>query len=214
MPLSDAESDADVMLRVQAGELEQFATLIRRYQAALLRVARSRLGDASWAEDVVQETLLAVYKARHTYDPRRNFRTWLWTILINQCRAQAQRRSRWLRIFSWGAPNEPDDLPLAETPDAELAGAPLERLLAAERTALLESLLSQLPQPQADALRLRFFGELKFQEIADSLGCSLLTAKNRVRVGLLRLAQLLAAHDPGAPDESLNADPAVRPFDR
>ena len=93
MPPSESPADADIMLRVQAGELEQFATLIRRYQPALLRVARSRLGDATWAEDVVQETFLAVYKARHTYDPRRNFRTWLWTILINQCHTHGQRRS-------------------------------------------------------------------------------------------------------------------------
>lgn len=209
MPPVEPQADADVMVRVQAGELEQFATLIRRYQPALLRVARSRLGDASWAEDVVQETLLAVYKARHTYDPQRNFRTWLWTILINQCHAHGQRRSRWLRIFSWPARDEADDASLPE-PHEEPAGEPLTQLLAAERAALLEELLSQLSTPQADALRLRFFGELKFQEIADTLGCSLLTAKNRVRVGLLRLSQLIAARDM----HSLRDETNVRPFDR
>jgi RNA polymerase sigma-70 factor (ECF subfamily) len=197
------------MVRVQAGELEQFATLIRRYQPALLRVARSRLGDASWAEDVVQETLLAVYKARHTYDPRRNFRTWLWTILINQCYAHGQRRSRWLRIFSWPSREAADDSPLPE-PQGEPEGEPLTQLLAAERAALLEELLNQLSTAQADALRLRFFGELKFQEIADTLGCSLLTAKNRVRVGLLRLSQLMAARD----IRPLRDENCVRPFDR
>ncbi len=206
---SESQSDADVMMRVQSGELEQFATLIRRYQPALLRVARSRLGDASWAEDVVQETLLAVYKARHTYDPRRNFRTWLWTILINQCYAHGQRRSRWLRIFSWPVRDESDEATLPE-PHEEPAGEPLAQLLAAERAALLEELLGQLSTAQADALRLRFFGELKFQEIADTLGCSLLTAKNRVRVGLLRLSQLMAARD----KHSLRDENCVRPFDR
>jgi len=209
MPPVEPPADADVMVRVQAGELEQFATLIRRYQPALLRVARSRLGDASWAEDVVQETLLAVYKARHTYDPRRNFRTWLWTILINQCHAHGQRRSRWSRIFSWPARDEADDTPLPE-PHEEPASEPLTQLLAAERAALLEELLNQLSTPQADALRLRFFGELKFQEIADTLGCSLLTAKNRVRVGLLRLSQLITSHD----IQSLRDENSVRPFDR
>lgn len=209
MPPSESPADADIMLRVQAGELEQFATLIRRYQPALLRVARSRLGDATWAEDVVQETFLAVYKARHTYDPRRNFRTWLWTILINQCHTHGQRRSRWLRIFSWPARDEADDVSLAEAPE-EPAGEPLTQLLAAERAALLEELLNQLSAPQADALRLRFFGDLKFQEIADTLGCSLLTAKNRVRVGLLRLSQLIAAREV----RSLGDDQRVRPLDR
>jgi sigma-70-like protein len=45
-----------------------------------------------------------------------------------------------------------------------------------------------LPTAQADALRLRFFGGLKFEEIADAMQCSLGTAKNRVRWGLMRLA--------------------------
>jgi RNA polymerase sigma-70 factor (ECF subfamily) len=44
---------------------------------------------------------------------------------------------------------------------------------------------------QADALRLRFFGGLKFQEIADAMQCSLNTAKNRVRWGLMRMAELM-----------------------
>jgi RNA polymerase sigma factor (sigma-70 family) len=59
-----------------------------------------------------------------------------------------------------------------------------------ERAALLDELLARLTPAQADALRLRFFADLKFQEIADTMGCSLLTAKNRVRSGLLRLAEL------------------------
>ena len=78
----------------------------------------------------------------------------------------------------------PDDL-LADDPP------PLERLLAKERTAQLERLLGRLSRVQADALRLRFFGGLKFQEIADTLECSLSTAKNRVRWGLLHLAEMI-----------------------
>jgi RNA polymerase sigma-70 factor (ECF subfamily) len=208
MPV-EMESDAEIMARVQAGELECFAALIQRYQPALLRVARSRLGDATWAEDAVQETLLAVYRARQTYDPRRNFRTWLWTILINQCHAHSQKRSRWLRIFSWGAPSDSDDPDVPEQSVDEQVGQPLDRLMAAERTALLEELLAQLPTPQADALRLRFFGELKFQEIADATGCSLLTAKNRVRVGLLRLSQLMAARGAPTPNDTRETLPPL-----
>jgi RNA polymerase sigma-70 factor (ECF subfamily) len=56
---------------------------------------------------------------------------------------------------------------------------------------MLERMLSDLPLPQADALRLRFFGELKYQEIADTMRCSLSTAKNRVRDGLVRLSRQL-----------------------
>jgi RNA polymerase sigma-70 factor (ECF subfamily) len=65
---------------------------------------------------------------------------------------------------------------------------PLERLLALEQADLLETSLAALPTVQADALRLRFFGGLKFEEIAETMNCSLGTAKNRVRWGLMRMA--------------------------
>lgn len=196
MPPIAGESDAAIMRQVQQGELDRFALLIERYQPALWRVARSRLGDAALADDVVQETLLAVYKSRHTYDPARSFRTWLWTVLLNQCRAHGQRRSRWLRLFAWSSDGDDRrDIPRLEQCAFEPEADPLARLLANERSALLESLLARLSPPQADALRLRFYGELKFHEIAEAMGCSLLTAKNRVRVGLLRLSQLMSAAD-------------------
>ena len=69
--------------------------------------------------------------------------------------------------------------------------APEQHLLAQERAERVKSLLAELPETQADALRLRFFGGLKFQEIADTMRCSLATAKNRVRWGLLRLSEML-----------------------
>jgi RNA polymerase sigma-70 factor (ECF subfamily) len=69
-------------------------------------------------------------------------------------------------------------------------------LLAKERTQQLNEVLSDLPDVQADALRLRFFGGLKFQEIADVQGCSLTSAKNRVRWGLLKMAERMGAVSP------------------
>ena len=185
MEQRSSESDAAVLRRVRAGQTDCFAELVRRYQPALMRVARSRLGRADWAEDVVQETFMAAFKSCASYDARYSFRTWVWTILLNQCRSHYRRRMR-------GATVE-----LLADQSHEPAGAaandmsPLAELLAKERAALLESLLVRLPDVQADALRLRFFGELKFHEIATTMQCSLNTAKARVRVGLERMAQMI-----------------------
>src|SRR5262245_45602178 len=55
------DDDALIMRRVQAGDLERFSELIRRYQRPLLRAAFERLGERDWAEDVVQETFLAAF---------------------------------------------------------------------------------------------------------------------------------------------------------
>jgi RNA polymerase sigma-70 factor, ECF subfamily len=182
-------SDAELMRRAQAGESDSFAELARRYRPALVRVARSRLGSESWAEDVVQETLLAAFKSRHTYRAEFSFRTWLWTILLNQCRSHYQRQARSGDTVALVSDESSEGGILADCPSGE--AQPSAGLLAREQSELLESLLGQLSTVQADALRLRFFGGLKFQEIADTMQCSLGTAKNRVQWGLTRLSDLL-----------------------
>ena len=88
------DTDAELMRRANRDDPTAFAELVRRYQGALRRVAESRLGTVEAAEDVVQETFLAAYKSRHSYDDRFGFRTWLWTILLNQCRRYAGRQAR------------------------------------------------------------------------------------------------------------------------
>lgn len=180
------------MQQVQRGQFTLFEELVRRYRGALRRVAESKLGDSSSAEDAVQETFLAVFAARATYDPRFSFRTWLWTILLNRCRRHRKREGRRRLEIPLSACRERECSDLVD-PSADHAG--LARLLAVERKERLHALLDELPEPQADALRLRFFGGLKFQEIADAMESSLGGAKLRVRLGLTALANLLRSDD-------------------
>ncbi len=176
----DAAAIADVL----AGQTQSFHQIVDRYESALLRVAENRLGRSDLAEEAVQETFLCVFKSLHTYDSRYSFRTWLWTVLLNQCRRHYKKAQNQPKPSSSIATDE-----LAEHPCS--GPGPEHAVRSRERAETLERMLSDLPSPQADALRLRFFGELKFQEIADAMGCSLSTAKNRVRDGLLRLSSQL-----------------------
>jgi RNA polymerase sigma-70 factor, ECF subfamily len=193
--------------RVCSGDSAAFDELVCRYQSALRRVAHSRLGRADWADDVVQETFLAAYRSCSSYDPRYSFRTWLWTILFNQCHAHYQRRARRPTVKTWSSTSciERGDT-ASEAARRDDAFSPLDTLLAKERREQLENLLRQLTTTQADALRLRFFGGLKFHEIADTMQCSLNTAKNRVRVGLERMAELL-----GSASQAAERDRDVEP---
>ena len=185
-------SDEELMRRVQAGDSAEFAELVRRYQPALARVATSRLGRADWAEDTVQESLMAAFRGRHTYRPPHNFRTWLWTILLNQCRRAWKRRTRRPRISLWNDQPTETVEPAVYQASLERGGpTPLATLLAQERSGLVDDLLQQLSPVQADAVRLRFFGGLKFEEIAAAMGTNVSTAKSRVKWGLLRLAELV-----------------------
>src|SRR5690606_6920409 len=126
---TDKNSDAQLMARIQRGEMELFSELVARYEPALRRVARSRLGRADWAEDVVQETFLSAFKSRATFDPQYSFRTWLWTILLRHCHAHYHRRQRSVPVETLGSDTERDVPALSEP----ASGTPLGHLLAKER---------------------------------------------------------------------------------
>ena len=186
-------SDQALVASVLAGDRESFAPLVARYEGPLLRVAESRLGRGDLAEDAVQEAFLCAYRSLHSFNPAFSFRTWLWTILLNQCRRQMSRRQRRPAVLSWS--DQPGE-GRSEREAGQLADretAPPEQLLERERSEQLDRLLAELPEVQADALRLRFFGGLKFHEIAETMGCSLSSAKNRVRVGLTRMSESIRA---------------------
>ena len=188
--------DTELMRRVQAGDFNAFATLFRRYRGPLTGLAESRLRERELAEDVVQETFLCAFKSRHTFRLEANFRTWLWTILFHQCHRHHHRRQRQSAELLDGDVSQVLQLLVSQEP------LPPEQAIARERRGRLDAVLAQLNPAQADALRLRFFGELKFREIADTLECSLLTAKNRVKAGLLKMAELLD-------EAAFSAEPSV-----
>lgn len=177
------QSDAQLMQQVQAGRSDLFDELIVRHRPGLLRFAQSKLGDADRAEDAVQEALMAAFAARNTYDSRFAFSTWVYTIVLNTCRRQLRRQQR--QVVASVDPHAPVD-PIA---------SPLDRLLESEAQQQLAESLARLPEAEADALRLRFFGGLQFDQIALAMDSSVSGAKVRVRRGLQRLAMQLRAAD-------------------
>lgn len=177
-------SDLDVVTAILDGDQSQFARLVSRYRVPLWLAARSRLGDSGWAEDVVQETFMHAYRYLETFNPNFAFRTWLWTILFRQCQQAWQRHARHASVA-----RADDSNAFLIDRICDSSRDVFSSLEQQERTAALHRLLSQLPDAQADALRLRFFGGLKFQEIAEVMNSSLSAAKQRVRHGLVQLSK-------------------------
>jgi RNA polymerase sigma-70 factor (ECF subfamily) len=137
----------------------------------------------------VQETFLCAHRWLATYDSRFSFRTWLWTILLNQCSRQGKREARQSVLANQSIPAM-QSIPAADS-SRDAPPSPLDQLLVRESCERVQELLARLPEVQADALRLRFFGGLTFPEIAAAMRCSEAGAKNRVKSGLLRLAEWL-----------------------
>lgn len=174
------DPDAVDMRGVLEGRLDRFTRLVDRHQSRLFRYAVSRLGCRSLAEDAVQQSFLAVFKGRGSFDPKRNFRAWLWTIHTNECSRIAHIRRRHRRA---------ERIPLA----VNRASAPEAGLNREDQQRLLTECLAAMPSEQAECVRLRYFGELTFEEIAQATGSNPATVKSRVRYGLAKMAELLAS---------------------
>ncbi len=177
-----ASRDQELMLQVQAGDHSAFAELVDQFRPRLLRFAQSSLEDRQRAEDVVQETFLAVFQARLTYNTSFAFSTWVWTILLNLVR---RTRTRWVK-------QQVREAAACRDQTTSLNNRHVE-----DREQL-DHWLSLIPESEADALRLRFFGELSFNQIALSMESSVSGAKLRVRNGLNRLSEL-AHQESGIP---------------
>ncbi len=186
MARADDIDDRDVVVAVLAGDVEQFGQLVHRYRGPLLHLATSRLQRSDLAEDVVQDTFVCAYRSLHTYKPSYSFRTWLWTIVLNQCRRHGRKLAKQPCQTTAAIPEDEIVGPASASPES-----PELQAMVSERNELLERLLEQLPEHQADAIRLRYFGQLKYREIADATQCSLGAAKKRVRRGLETMSDLL-----------------------
>lgn len=180
----ELDEDQRTVAAVLAGDRQSFARLVQQYRGPLLHLAKSRLGTEDLAEDAVQDTFIAAFRSLHTYKPEFSFRTWLWTIHLNQCRRHGSRLAKRPRQSTLDASGQPWAQSSADLPP-EMAA------MFVERTNLINSLLLELTDVQADAIRLRFFGQLKYREIAEAMNSSLGAAKQRVKLGLIAIGEQL-----------------------
>jgi RNA polymerase sigma-70 factor (ECF subfamily) len=161
-------SDAVIVRRTLAGDVEAFALLVDRYHAGCLKVATGILGDSDDAEDAVQEAFVRAYRALASYHDRERFGAWLMRITVNQCRTHATRRRKW-----------------RADGDADLVGTlpdPAEN--PSEAAARREELARAL------AL-LRPGEELSYDEMATITGVGVSALKMRVQRACVRLRALL-----------------------
>jgi RNA polymerase sigma-70 factor (ECF subfamily) len=185
----DADRDEAVMAEVARGRRDALAVLVRRHADALLGFLVRMLVDRHRAEELFQETFLAVWLKRHQYEPGRPFRPWLYAIALNKCREHWRLRS-------------PAPVPLGgAAADARAGGAaPDDGLLAAERAALVEEALAGLPPRQRAVVSLRIWDGLPYARIAEVVDCTEATVRSHMHHGLAALRKKLAPRL-GAPDE-------------
>ena len=87
-------SDEQLIAKFQQGDVQAYDVLVRRYKDQLLNFIYRFVGNRSDAEDIVQETLLRVYKNKHMYKEIAKFSTWVYTIAGNLAKTELRKRKR------------------------------------------------------------------------------------------------------------------------
>jgi RNA polymerase sigma-70 factor (ECF subfamily) len=149
----DADSDAELVAGLRGRDEAAYLTLVRRYTPLMLRVARGYLaGDV--AEDVVQDTWLAVLRHIDGFEGRSLFKTWLMRILVNIARTRRLRESR---TVCWSS--LPGEAPIWDAAAGTRARtdpmSPEQHALAGEMWSALSSALEELPERQHAVVVLR-----------------------------------------------------------
>jgi len=168
------------VLRAQVGDRAALDALLAAVQEPLYRCVLGLLGDATLAEDVLQEVFLRVYrKLRWLRDPGL-FRPWCYRIATREAFRRLRRERRWSEQV-----RDPAVLDAVEAPPA---AEPAEPGLLAR----LPGLLPRLSPASRAVLTLHYLEGLSLEEVAEVLGLAAGTVKSRLAYGLAGLRRLLA----------------------
>lgn len=174
MPVSTSASaaDADLIRRVAAArDSEAFAELFRTYAPRLKSYMMRKGADPTTAEELAQETLLAVWrKARLYSDAKGSPTTWIFTIARNLRIDRLRRETPWQALPEGHDETPSDDIPPDEAVDLDV------------RRTRIRKALATLPAEQHEIVVLAFVDGLSHNEISDRLGLPLGTVKSRMRL--------------------------------
>jgi len=184
-----ASNAAELMNRVQQGDMNAYQEIVRLYQRRVYRVISSYVRNPDDAMEVLQDTFLKVHTARHTWDKNCSFSGWIYRIAINAGIDRYRRSDR-------GRSSSLEDVmesQLHESATSRPGGGPMDSIRAGERRRALEKAVRRLPQRQREVVSLRYFGEMQLEEIATLLDCPLGTVKSNLHKAIMSLKAMLHA---------------------
>ena len=197
--------EAALVRAVASGSEEALAALYDRHVDGVHAVALRLTGDRGIAEEVVQETFLALWNRAELFDPEvASLGTWLRSIARNRTVDRLRAIGRRPTLVSLAGPGDSDDADAGFErlgPDATVLGgaapdpSPEDAAEAASVRAMIAAALATMPEPERTVIVLAYREGLTQQEIAERLGWPLGTVKTRTRRALARLRELLEADE-------------------
>ncbi|HEY7628011.1 MAG TPA: sigma-70 family RNA polymerase sigma factor [Ilumatobacteraceae bacterium] len=197
--------DQRVIEGLRGGDERVFSELVDRYHSSLTRVAMRYVPSRAIAEEVVQETWIAVIEGIDRFEGRSTLKTWLYRILIYRARARGERERRTVPFSALeGDDDSTPSVPTERfrgsdalwaghwaTPPKRWDGDTEARLLAGETQTVLSEAIAALPEAQREVVTLRDIAQFTAAEVCDLLGLTeanqrvlLHRGRSRVRMAL------------------------------
>ncbi len=175
-PEADQQA-AQLLAAAQEGDADAYEALLRLLASRARAFVGRRTGWAEWGEDVVQEILLSIHRARHTYDPQRPFGPWFHAIASTRLVDAVRARKRLiLREVA-------DEEAVARQADEHAGVADSRPAL----NAVLALAVASLPRVQREVVSLLKFDDLSVREVAGRLGMSEAAVRTTAHRGYARL---------------------------
>ena len=180
-------SDEELILEFQRNNTEDaFNILVQRYKNPLTNYVFRFLGDYESCADVVQETMIKVYRYKDSYSSVAKFSTWVYTIAGNLARTEyrRQRRRNIFSISDYGEDHKPYDLPdESYRPDVATDSGIKDEII--------QKALLKVKEIYREAVILRDIQGMSYEEISEIIEVNEGTVKSRINRGRAQLQELL-----------------------
>ena len=184
--LSDLTDEELIFEFQQNNTVKAYEILVQRYKNPLINYVYRFLGDYEACADIVQETMIKVFRNKDSYKSIAKFSTWIYTIAGNLARTEYQRRKRRnvFSIHSYGDDDETFDIPdESARPDVITDSGIKEEII--------QKALLKVSDSYREMVILRDIQELSYEEIAEVTGITVGTVKSRINRGRIQLQKLL-----------------------
>jgi len=171
-------TDTEVISAVLAGDIDRYAELVARYQAAAWRLAYGIVGNMEDAKELSQNGFVKAYQRLRQFCGCARFSTWLYRIVVNECRDFLRRRARRVPVVSMSADPEADDPIRFDVPDP--SGNPRDACADGEFARALGMAISGLTLKQRTAFVLHHLQGMSLEDTAAVMGCRVGTVKAHV----------------------------------
>jgi RNA polymerase sigma-70 factor (ECF subfamily) len=169
--------DEELVRRVQSGDKKSFDILVIKYQHKIIQLVNRYIRDPHEAQDVAQDTFIKAYRALPSFRGESAFYTWIYRIAINTAKNHIASRAR--------RPSD-DDIDVESAEQFETATGlkdnetPEGVVLTEELAKVIQQALDELPDELREAITLREFDGLSYDEIATAMNCPVGTVRSRI----------------------------------